>query len=96
MAVMAGLLPAYERQFEFAKPINKRWKADFAFVDQMLLIEVDGGIWVNGKHVRSGSADNERIRQNAATCLGYAVLRFTPKMLDNAVDTIVHWMEAHG
>jgi very-short-patch-repair endonuclease len=68
-------LPAPVREFRFAKP--RRWRADFAYPEQMLLIEVEGGVYTRGRHLRVNGYENDLEKYNTATLLGYRVLRFS-------------------
>jgi len=68
-------LPEPEREFRF-HPV-RRWRFDFAWPDRKLAAEVDGGTWVGGRHSRGAGAKNDCDKQNAATALGWRVLRFT-------------------
>jgi len=63
------------RQFYF-HPV-RRWRSDFAFPEQQLLIEVDGGEWVNGAHNRGTGSARDNEKDHAAIRLGYRVLHFT-------------------
>jgi hypothetical protein len=88
----------YEREFRFAPP--RRWRADFQIrasglkngqlVGQRLLVEIDGGSWVAGRHTRGAGFEADLEKHNAAALLGYRVLRFTPAMVDDgrALDVI--------
>jgi len=68
--ITAGYVP----EFGFCK--WRKWRADFAFPEHRLLIEVDGGVWTQGRHTRGAGyiADCEKF--NAAAMLGWRVLRF--------------------
>jgi very-short-patch-repair endonuclease len=68
-------LPEPVREFVFAKP--RRWRADFAWPELKVLVEVEGGTWVNGRHNRGAGFEADLIKYNAAALLGYAVLRFS-------------------
>ena len=66
------------------------WRADFAILDAMLLIEIEGGGWGGGRHVTGkGFADDLR-KYDAAARLGYAVYRCDPAMVrtGRALDSI--------
>lgn len=63
------------RQFYF-HPVRK-WRSDFAFPDHKLLIEVDGGEWINGAHNRGAGKARDNEKDHAAIAMGYRVLHFT-------------------
>ena len=81
----------FEREFKFSPA--RKWRADFGIHSSprglsavvAILVEVDGGSWIAGRHT-SGvgfAADCEKL--NEATILGYRVLRFTPGMVESGV-----------
>ena len=74
-------LPQPEREYRFAPP--RRWRFDFAFVDLMLAVEVEGGTWVSGRHNRGAGFERDCIKYNTAVNMGWRVLRFTRGMIDN-------------
>lgn len=82
---LEGLPRPDEREFLFAKEIGRKWRADFAYLknDMRLLIEVEGGEFINGRHNRNLAGDAEKY--NSACLLGYRVLRFTGSMLKNGL-----------
>lgn len=73
----AGL--KYVRQFKFHD--KRRWKADFAFPDEMVLVEVQGGTWSGGRHTRGGGFHADRERCNEAQIAGWLVLEVTAGMV---------------
>ena len=48
-----------------------------------LLIEVDGGTWVSGRHTTGKGFEADCEKLNAATLAHYRVLRVTPSMVDD-------------
>lgn len=65
------------RQFQ---PIrDRKFRSDFAFPIQKLLIEIDGGQWIKngGRHNR----DSDREKLNLCASLGYRVMRFSGQMI---------------
>jgi len=81
-------LPLPEREYRFAPP--RRFRADFAYPDKKLLIEVEGGVWVRGAHTRGGHYNSDCEKYNLATLKGFRVLRFTSNMIKDgsAINTI--------
>jgi very-short-patch-repair endonuclease len=74
-------IPDPVRNFRF-HPV-RLWKADFAWPAQKLIVEIEGGIWRRGGGAHSHPLGIERDieKYNAATMLGYRILRVTDKML---------------
>ena len=69
------LNPVREHQFH----PTRKWRFDFAFPDDMLAVEIEGG--VNGRHHRFSGFAKDAEKYNAAALLGWRVLRFTTSMV---------------
>lgn len=74
-------VPPPTPEFRFAPP--RRWRFDRAWVTQRIAVELEGGVWSKGRHVRPAGYEADAAKYNAATCEGWRVLRFTAKMLDD-------------
>ena len=77
---MAGLPPPV-REFRFAPP--RRWRTDFAWPEQRLLLEVEGGVFARGRHVRPVGYENDVEKYNAAVLLGFKLIRVTNRMVED-------------
>ena len=75
-----AVLPLTE--YQFAPP--RRWRFDFAFPIQRVALEVEGGVWTHGRHTRGSGFVKDVEKYNAAACLGWRLLRVTPKTLCTA------------
>lgn len=64
----------FEREFRFHS--TRRWRADFHIVGRQLLIEVEGGVWSEGRHTRGKGYMGDMEKYNEATALGYQIIRF--------------------
>ena len=71
---LKGLKIEFEREFKFDQ--KRKWRADFHLIGKMILVEVEGGIWSNGRHTRAKGYLGDMEKYNAATMLGYQVIRF--------------------
>lgn len=81
-------IPVPVRQYRFSK--GRHWRADFAWPDQRILLEVEGGAFIGGRHVRGMGFTKDCVKYNAAAMLGWMVLRFTTLQIRNglAIETI--------
>lgn len=81
-------LPTPEREYRFAPP--RRYRADFAYPERKLLIEVEGGVWTRGRHTRGKGFTNDCEKYNLAALNGWNILRFTAEQIQTgmAVSTI--------
>lgn len=74
--------PEKEHRFYGSK---KQWRVprrfDFAWPDMMLVVEIEGGTWVKGAHVRGARFTRDAIKYNEAAIAGWTVLRFSSDMV---------------
>jgi very-short-patch-repair endonuclease len=72
-------LTGFQREYVFAAP--RKWRADFAHVAARLLVEVEGGVWTQGRHSRGAGFVKDCEKYNAAAMEGWTLLRFTTDMV---------------
>ena len=88
----------FEREYRFHP--SRKWRADFRIIDNRpvcepvtnLLIEVEGGAYVAGRHTRGASFEADCEKYAAAAILGYRVIRATPRQVENG--TALEWIKA--
>lgn len=71
--------PEMVREYRFDK--SRRWRADFAWKEARLLIEIEGGVWNRGRHLTPRGFMNDAEKYLAATLQGWAVIRLVDAML---------------
>ncbi len=83
LALQLQLLGLPEPQHQFRFHPTRRWRADLAYPDKMLLIECDGGVFgpALGRHTTGVGFTGDCEKCNEAVLLGYRVLRFTPPQI---------------
>jgi very-short-patch-repair endonuclease len=74
-------LPTPEREYRFAPP--RRFRADFAYPEKKILVEVQGGIYTRGAHSRGTGLERDYEKINLAQLLGYKVFQFSRKMIES-------------
>jgi len=60
---------------------GRKWRFDFAFIDQKVAIEVEGGTWSGGRHTRGSGFEKDCEKYNQAAIDGWLVLRYTSTMI---------------
>ena len=73
----------FEREFKFHP--KRKWRADFHLVEKMILVEVEGGIWSGGRHTRGKGYLGDMEKYNAATVMGYRVIRFSTEQVKSGL-----------
>lgn len=66
-------MPEPSSEYRFC---DRKWKFDFAYPDKMVAIEIEGGVWVAGRHNSAAGFIKDCEKYNTATSLGWRVLRF--------------------
>ena len=86
--IRAHRLPVPLRQYRFAQELGRQWRFDFCFTQQRLAIEVEGlvaspaivagrrTIVLTGGHATPEGFKDDIAKYNAATLLGWRLLRF--------------------
>jgi len=85
-------IPAPAREYRFHP--RRRWRFDFAWPLHRIAVEVDGGIYCRGRHVRGAGFEKDAEKRNAAVMAGWRVLHFTPGMVKSgsavqAIETLM-------
>lgn len=83
----------YKREHKFLK--NRKFRFDIALLKDKIAIEYEGGIYNNGRHIRSYGYIKDIEKYNLAVLNGWKLLRYTindfkniEKGLDKIVDNI--------
>ena len=74
-------IPPYVRELRFHD--TRQWRFDFAWPGEGLALEIEGGEWSEGRHVRGGGFGADCEKYNAAAILGWRVLRVTGEMVES-------------
>ena len=84
-ARLAPDAPEPVAEYQFAAP--RRWRFDWAFIQQRVAVEVDGGVWLKfgGRH----GSDKDREKLNEAAARGWRVIRLSPQMIEESPDKCI-------
>lgn len=74
-------LPEPETEFQFTD--ERKWRFDFAWYQLMLAVEVEGGVWNRGRHVRPKGFEDDCEKYNQAALWGWVVIRVTTSMIND-------------
>lgn len=93
-----GIMPTKEFMFHN----QRKWRFDYAFPELKIAIEVEGGVWTQGRHVRPKGYIGDMEKYNQATLYGWSLLRFTPdevlktKTLNLIKELVILKMKGNG
>lgn len=76
-----AMLKLPEPQMEYRFCPERKWRADLAWPELKVIVEIEGGVWTNGRHIRGKGFIGDIEKYNRAAILGYRLLRFTPEMV---------------
>jgi len=79
--IAARGLPTPETEFRFMT--DRRFRFDFAWKPKKLAVEVEGGIYSNGRHVRGAAYEEDLKKYNFAAKQGWTLLRFGPTAVND-------------
>jgi very-short-patch-repair endonuclease len=77
LQLKAAKLRGWEREVVFAPP--RRWRFDFANYAYRLAVEINGGIWSQGRHNTGKGSEKDMEKTNAAILMGWRVFTFSPR-----------------
>jgi len=81
LAKQLRALRIYGWQCEYRFHIGRRWRLDFAWPAAKLAVEIEGGVWTDGRHNRGSGFIADMDKYNELALLGWRLLRFTPEMV---------------
>lgn len=81
-------LPIPVREHKFHE--TRKWRLDFAWLDYKIALEVNGGVWRNGRHTRGTGYINDLEKITELSLLGWIIIQVVPKdlMTDKTIEYI--------
>lgn len=76
---------------EYRAFTTRRWRLDYAWPDRKVCLEVDGGLYVRGRHSRGPGAEADMEKQAAHILDGWLYLRASPQQVASGV--ALTWVE---
>ena len=70
-------MPLTEHRFH----VTRRWRFDYAWPEHQLALEVEGGVWVGGRHTSGAGFIKDMEKYNEAACMGWRIIRCQPRQL---------------
>ena len=87
LLLMEANIP-FRREYQFYN--QRKWRFDFAIgnqpLDQKIAIEIEGGVFSNGRHTRGSGYIKDMEKYNHAVLQGWSVLRYATHQV--CIDTI--------
>lgn len=71
---------------------TRKWRIDVAFVAEKLAVEIDGGVFSQGRHTRGAGVVKDMEKLAALAAAGWRVIRCTPQHVNDG--TALTWISA--
>ncbi|MDX3913736.1 MAG: hypothetical protein QHC79_09370 [Pseudosphingobacterium sp.] len=80
---------------EYRFDLERRWRFDYAIPSHKIAIEVEGGVWTNGRHTKGKGYIRDMEKYNRANALGWRLIRVVPDELvtGSTLDKIKDYLE---
>ena len=85
----ANLDTGMVREYRFHP--ERKWRFDFAWPVAKVAVEVEGGLWVQGRHNRAQGYERDLEKYNEAALLGWLVLRVSARHIHSG--KALEWLE---
>lgn len=72
-------IPRPHREYLFHD--TRDWRMDYAWPEQKIALEVEGGVFTGGRHTRGVGFMNDMEKYNAAAVMGWRIIRVVPTQL---------------
>jgi very-short-patch-repair endonuclease len=79
-------LPVPVREFRFCP--DRKWRFDFAYPERKIAIEVEGGIWIVGRHSRGKGMLADMEKYNWAVVNGWKILRYAQNNMTRMIEDL--------
>lgn len=83
LQIAAAGITTPDREFKFHP--TRRWKFDFYWPDIKVACEVEGGVWIRGRHNRPQGFISDCEKYSEAALMGICVIRVTEKHIKDGV-----------
>lgn len=85
-------IPPHPKEYRFHP--TRRWRFDVAWPEHKVAVELEGGVWTRGRHTRGKGYCRDMEKYNAATELGWRLLRFTANDLEYSPMQVIEQVTA--
>ncbi len=74
-------LPRYQTEYRFHP--TRKWRLDIAWPEHRVGVELEGGLFIHGRHSRGKGYEADMEKYNQLALHGWTMLRFSIDMLTN-------------
>lgn len=74
-------MPAPTPEYRFHP--TRKWRFDLAYPEKKIAVEIHGGVYTHGHHVRGRGFEDDREKMNEAQLLGWKVLEYSTGQVED-------------
>ena len=76
LAYLNAIYPGWEPEYRFHK--TRKWRLDYGNPKRKLAVEIEGGIWIKGRHTTGSGFKKDIEKYNTLASMGWLLFRCTP------------------
>ena len=88
-------IPTLQLKTEYKFYPTRKWKFDYAIPLLKIAIEIEGGVYIRGRHNRVIGFINDMEKYNRATIEGWKVIRYTPQQETDLYNNLKEIIKKH-
>lgn len=92
LQMLGSDLPEPVREYRFSA--SRRWRFDFAWPEQRVAVECQGGVWTRGRHSRGAGQEADYEKHNTAVAQGWRILYVTSGMIQRDPASLVNSLKS--
>lgn len=67
---------------EYRFSLNRKWRIDYAWPEYQIAMEIEGGIYIGGRHINPKGYIKDQEKYNNLAEIGWQLLRYQPKRIN--------------
>ena len=94
--ILNSLIKGWVSEYKFDS--ERKWRFDYSHPDLKIAIEIEGGVWNRGRHLRGQGFINDMEKYNKASADGWTLFRFSTQQVEEGyvISYLIDYLKSKG